>query len=65
MVLHKLFWEKMGLRALAREMSIAPSSVVLIKDRALKQLGGLLINNLLSMSGKVPKEAHFPNRAVG
>ena len=66
-VIHKLFWEKMGLRELAREMDVAPSSLLEMRDRALKQLGKLLILNVLPLHKKVPseKEIHFPDKVVG
>ena len=65
-VLHRLFWEKMGVRALAREMNVAASSLILMRDRALKQVGSLLIKSILPMPDKAPKkEDRFLERSIG
>ena len=36
-------------------MNVATSSLILMRDQALKQVGSLLIENILSMSGDVNK----------
>ena len=65
-VLHNLFWKKMMLREVGEEIGITTSSVALLRDRALKQLGAFLVDNLLSMSRKEPKEeVNFSIKEVG
>ena len=64
-VLHKLFWEHLKLREVSEEMDIAISSVALMRDRALKQLGIIMIDNLVFMSRKTfRKKCNSPDKKV-
>ena len=54
-VLREHFWEGLSLRQIARSSRVSPNAIALTKERALKQLSGILISKLLASASEVQR----------